>query len=296
MVSSEQHLPPMKKIYFLSDAHLGSRATQDSRERELFLCSFLDHIRQDASAIYLMGDIFDFWFEYHNVVPKGFTRFLGKLAELTDEGMEIHFFTGNHDMWAFDYLHEECGVVLHTEPCEIQLPTENGSPSPTAFLAHGDGLGDNSSSLRLLHNIFHSRVCRWLFRNILPPDWGMEFGLRWAKSSRLKHDSFLIGENGDTLSVSADGTVSNGMGDILTNNGSIGESFLGEDKEHLVLFSKQYLLEHPHISYFIFGHRHIELDLMLTRSSRILILGEWIRSFTYAVWDGENMVMDNFAD
>lgn len=286
----------MKKIYFLSDAHLGSRATQDSRQRELRLCRFLDSIRHDASAVYLLGDIFDFWFEYHNVVPKGFTRFLGKLSELTDAGIEVHFFTGNHDMWAFDYLHYECGVILHNVPCEVALPTYDATTHPMAFIGHGDGLGDDNRSLRLLHCIFHSRLCRWLFRNVLPADWGMEFGLRWAKSSRIKHDGSLIGENGETLHVSSDGTVSNSMGDILTRNSSIGESFRGEDEEPLVIFSKRYLQKHPNISFFIFGHRHMELDFMLSRTTRILILGEWLRSFTYAVWDGENMQMENFDE
>lgn len=287
----------MKKIYFLSDAHLGSRATRDSRRRELHLCRFLESVRHDAAAIYLLGDMFDFWFEYHNVVPKGFTRFLGKLAQLTDEGIEVHFFTGNHDMWAFDYLHSECGVTLHHSPCPIQLPVSGAPlPRPTAFIGHGDGLGDTSRSFHLLHGIFHSRLCRWLFRNILPPDWGMEFGLRWAKSSRLKHDGNLIAENGDTLHIFHDGTVRNAMGDILSHNMSLGEPFLGEDREHLVLFSKQYLSEHPDTAFFIFGHRHIELDLMLSRTSRLLILGEWLRSFTYAVWDGEYMRIDNFEE
>lgn len=287
----------MKKTYFLSDAHLGSRATSDSRRRELHLCRFLDSIRHEAAAIYLMGDMFDFWFEYHNVVPKGFTRFLGKLSELTDAGIEVHFFTGNHDMWAFDYLHDECGVTLHFAPCEITLPSADGSAlRPKAFLAHGEGLGDNSRTFRLLHAIFHSRLCRWMFRNVLPADLGMEFGLRWAKASRLKHDGNLIAENGDTLHVAPDGTIRNSMGDILTRNGTIGEPFLGENREHLVLFAKQYLQHHPDISFFIFGHRHLELDLMLSRTARLLVLGEWLRSFTYAVWDGEDLLMENFDE
>ncbi len=285
----------MKKIYFLSDAHLGSRATQDSRQRELRLCRFLDSIHYDASAIYLLGDIFDFWFEYHNVVPKGFTRFLGKISELTDDGVAVHFFVGNHDMWAFNYLHNECGVTIHTAPCEISMPTSDETVPPIkAFVGHGDGLGECDRSFRFVSSIFHSRLCQWLFRNIFPADWGMEFGLRWAKSSRLKHDGHLIGENGDTLHISADGTISNKMGDILTNNGSIGEDFQGEDKEPLVIFSKQYLKEHTDTAFFVFGHRHIELDLMLSRSTRLLILGEWLRSFTYAIWDGTDMHLENF--
>lgn len=283
----------MKKMYFLSDAHLGSRASANNHEREKTLCRFLDSIRHDASAIYLLGDIFDFWFEYHNVVPKGFSRFLGKVSELTDNGVEVHFFTGNHDMWAFDYLREECGVILHTEACEIQLPCQSGS-NVTAFVGHGDGLGDPSRGFRFIRAIFHSSLCQWLFRNIFPPDWGMEFGLRWAKSSRLKHSRNVVAENGDRLTISEDGTVSNSLGDVLSNNVETEEPFQGEEKEPLVIFSKQYLCEHPKTSFLLFGHRHIEVDLMLSRQSRMLILGEWIKKNTYAVWDGESMLLDNF--
>lgn len=285
----------MKKTYFLSDAHLGSRALTDNAERERKLCRFLDRAAQDAAAIYLLGDIFDFWFEYHNLVPKGFVRILGKLAELTDRGIDVHFFTGNHDMWAFEYLQQECGVVLHTEPCTIKLPATSGT-CPTALIGHGDGLGDNSKGTRFIQSIFHSRLCQWMFRNIMPADLGMEFGLRWAKSSRMKHSEIATAENGDRLTVADDGTVSNSLGDILTYCADREEPFKGEDKEHLVLYAKKQLSKNPTLSYFIFGHRHIEIDLMLTRESRLLVLGEWISKFTYAVWDGENMMMENFDD
>lgn len=283
----------MKKIYFLSDVHLGSRASDDSREREQKLCCFLDSIRHEASAIYLLGDIFDFWFEYHNVIPKGYTRFLGKLSELSDAGIEIHFFTGNHDMWAFDYLQEECGVILHPSPIEISLPYLSGKPI-SAYVGHGDGLGDPSRGFRFIRSIFHSPLCQWLFRNIFPADLGMEFGLRWAKSSRLKHSRNVVAENGDKLYVSEDGEIRNALGDVLSQNIGTEEPFQGEANEPLVIFSKQYLQNHPYTSYFIFGHRHIELDLMLSRHAHLLILGEWIKKCTYAVWDGENMILDNF--
>lgn len=253
----------------------------------------MDSIRHDASAIYLLGDIFDFWFEYHNVIPKGYTRFLGKLSELTDSGIEIHFFTGNHDMWAFDYLHEECGVILHTDPSNISLPIQSGGEKK-AFIGHGDGLGDTSRGFLFLRNIFHSKICQWLFRNIFPADLGMEFGLRWAKSSRLKHSRNAYAENGDKLNISSDGTISNRLGDILSHNIETEEPFKGEKEEPLVIFSKQYISEHPDTTYFIFGHRHIELDLMLSRQHRLIILGEWIRKYTYAVWDGENLILDNY--
>ena len=285
----------MKKIYFLSDAHLGSRAMTNNPERERKLCAFLDSVRCDASAIYLLGDIFDFWFEYHNVIPKGYTRFLGKLSELTDIGIEIHYFTGNHDMWAFSYLHEECGVILHTAPTEIILPSVSDK-NVCAYVGHGDGLGDPSRGFRFIRAIFHSSLCQWLFRNIFPADLGMEFGLRWAKSSRLKHSRNTIAENGDTLFVSESGELSNALGDVLSHNTETEEPFQGEGKEPLVIFSKQYIKEHPGTSFLIFGHRHIEFDLMLSRQCRLLILGEWLRKCTYAVWDGETMLLDNYED
>lgn len=285
----------MKKIYFLSDAHLGSRALADNREREQRLCRFLDSIRDEASVIYLLGDVFDFWFEYHNVIPKGFTRFLGKLSELTDAGVEIHFFTGNHDMWAFEYLRAECGVILHTSPAEIILPSVSDN-NVYAYVGHGDGLGDPSRGFRFIRAIFHSSLCQWLFRNIFPADLGMELGLRWAKSSRMKHSRIAMAENGDTLFVSEEGEVRNALGDVLSQNIETEEPFQGEDKEPLVIFSKQYLQEHPGTSFLVFGHRHIELDLMLSRQCRLLILGEWLKKCTYAVWDGESMVLDNYED
>lgn len=285
----------MKKIYFLSDIHLGSRASNDTHERERKLCRFLDSIRHDAKAIYFLGDVFDFWFEYHNVVPKGYTRFLGKLSELSDQGIDLHFYVGNHDMWAFDYLHHECGMTIHPEPEELLLPCVDGS-SQVAFIGHGDGLGDKDRKFLFIRSIFHSPICQWLFRNLFPADWGMEFGLRWAKASRLKHRRKAIAENGDMLNVSDDGIVSNQLGDVLTQNHIPEATFMGEDKEPQVIYAKHHLKLHPHTAYFIFGHRHIELDMMLSRQSRLLIIGEWMQRFTYAVWDGETMLMDNYED
>lgn len=284
----------MKKIYFLSDAHLGGRAFDDNRKREIALCSFFDSIKDNASEIYLLGDIFDFWFEYRNVVPKGFSRFLGKLSELTDSGIRVHFFVGNHDMWAFGYLEEECGVVLHKEPCRITLPSACGK-AVFAYVGHGDGLGDPSVGFRFIRAIFQSRVCQWVFRNLFPADWGMELGLRWAKSSRLKHQRSLFAENGDHLFVSNEGVVSNSHGDVLSANIDLEEPYQGESNEPLVIFSKDYLREHPMTDFLIFGHRHIELDLMLSRNARLFVLGEWIRKSTYVVWDGEAMYMDNYS-
>ena len=249
----------MKNIYFLSDAHLGSRALRHTRQQERRLVRFLDDIKEKAEAVYLLGDMFDVWFEYRMVVPRGFTRFLGKLSELTDSGVEVHYFAGNHDLWTWDYLVEECGVILHREPMTLSLADK------TFYIGHGDGLGDPDPRFRFIRSIFHSPLCQWLFR-WLHPDLGMRFGLNWAKHSRLAH-----GEGGDP-------------------------PYLGEDKEHLVLYAKDYLRSHPDVNYFLFGHRHIELDLMLSDQCRMVILGDWISQYTYAVFDGEHLYMENYVE
>ena len=249
----------MKNIYFLADAHLGSRAISHRRMQERRLCAFLDSIKDRASAVYMLGDMFDFWYEYRFVVPKGFTRFLGKVSELTDHGVEVHFFTGNHDIWCWEYLERECGVILHKEPVVVELADS------LFYLAHGDGLGHTTWDFRLIRRIFHSRLCQTLFA-ALHPRWGVDFGLRWAKHSRQKYG--------------AEGHV----------------PYQGEQNEPLVLYAKDYLRTHPDINYFIFGHRHIELDLMLAHDSRLMILGDWITQFTYAVYDGIHMRMENYLE
>lgn len=246
----------MKNIYFLSDAHLGSLAFEHRRMQERRLVHFLDSIKEKAAAIYLLGDMFDFWFEYKEVVPKGFTRFLGKLSELTDNGVEIHFFTGNHDMWCGDYLEKECGVILHTKPetCDLY--------GRLFYLAHGDGLGKEDPTFQFLRGVFHNAFLRKCFA-ALHPRWGVSFGKQWAKVSRLKHPD---------------------------------EDYKGENNENLVVFAKKYLRLHPDISYFIFGHRHIELDLMLTRDVRMFILGDWFKRFTYVVYDGDDIFLENYIE
>ena len=250
----------MKKTYFISDAHLGSLATQDPKEQEKQLCRFLDEIKPQAESLYMLGDIFDFWFEYRNAVPKGFTRLLGKLSELTDNGIAVHFFTGNHDIWCKDYLTKECGVIMHYEPEVV------GIEGKTFFLAHGDGLGDRSKSFKFLRVIFHNPFCQWMFR-WLHPDLGLPFGLNWAKNSRIKH---------------------------MQGGTETDPPYMGENHEPLVLFAKQYIKEKPETDYLIFGHRHIELDLMLTRQNRLLILGDWITQFTYAEFSNGELTLKNF--
>lgn len=249
----------MKNVYFLSDAHLGSWAIPHARTQERRLVRFLDSIKHKASAVYLLGDMFDFWNEYRYVVPKGYTRFLGKISELTDMGVEVHFFTGNHDIWTFGYLQQECGMTVHTKPETTEIADK------VFFLAHGDGLGDPDHKFKLLRKVFHNRFCQRLL-NFFHPRWGMWLGLTWAKHSRMKR---------------VDGAE---------------PPYMGEDKEHLVLFTKQYMKSHPDIDFFIYGHRHIELDLMLSQKSRMLILGDWISQFTYAVFDGEHLFLEEYVE
>ncbi|MEG1684923.1 MAG: UDP-2,3-diacylglucosamine diphosphatase [Bacteroides sp.] len=249
----------MKKVYFLSDAHLGSRAIEHGRTQERRLVNFLDSIKKEASAIYLLGDMFDFWYEFKTVVPRGYTRFLGKLSELTDRGIEVHFFIGNHDIWCSDYLSKECGLILHREPLTTEIYGKE------FYLAHGDGLGDPDKSFKFMRSMFHSETMQTLFA-MLHPRWSMELGLNWAKQSRLKR------ENGKE------------------------PDYMGEDKEYLVLYTKEYLQTHPDINFFIYGHRHIMLDLMLNRTTRMLILGDWINFFSYAVFDGVNLTLENFVE
>lgn len=267
------------KVYFLSDVHLGSashnkiidnngalslpntikKTSKDSypnHEIERKLCRWFDLVKEDAKTIYLLGDIFDFWFEYKYVVPRGFTRVLGKISELTDSGIEIHFFIGNHDVWVTDYLEKECGMIVHLEPLVQDIYNKK------FLLAHGDGLGDDSKSFKFIRWAFHNKLCRKAFA-CLHPRWALGIAHRWSNHSRA-------------------------------TGGEI--PYLGEDKEHLVLFAKKQLKESPNINFFIFGHRHIMLDLMLSQTSRIVILGDWISFFSYAVFDGENLSLEIFED
>jgi UDP-2,3-diacylglucosamine hydrolase len=242
-------------IYFVSDMHLGSPVFGDPHAREKRLVQWLDTIRKNAKALYLLGDIFDFWFEYKRTVPRGFTRFLGKLAELSDSGIEIHYFTGNHDIWVFDYLPEEIGLILHKEPFITKISGK------TFYLAHGDEMDDYAHSFKLTRRIFHNKICHALFR-LIHPDLGLKLAHVWAKHSRWKDFENPL-------------------------------PYFGEDKEPLVFYAKSYLQTQPDIDYFIFGHRHILLDLMLTPDSQMMIIGDWLRYFSYAVFDGERLSLEN---
>ena len=242
-------MPASKKIYFASDFHLGVPTYAASREREEKVVAWLESIKKDASEVYLLGDIFDFWFEYATVVPKGFVRLQGKIAELTDAGIKVTLFKGNHDMWMFSYFQQELGVELVSD----ELVIERGGKK--FYLHHGDGLGPGDRKYKVLKKIFRSGFCQWLFAR-LHPNLGMGIANYWSRKSRL------------------------------ANNQK--EQFEGEGKEWLVQYAKG-VLQQEHFDYFIFGHRHLPLDIRLNERSRYVNTGEWIHYFSYAVFDGKDL-------
>ncbi len=245
-----------KKIYFNSDYHLGVPDAAASLEREKKVVAWLEMIRHDAAEIYLMGDLFDFWFEYKHVVPKGYVRLLGKLAEIRDSGIPITVFTGNHDMWMFGYFEEELGIPVVREPIRREW---NGKKF---LLGHGDGLGPGDHGYKFIKKVFSNRLCQIAFA-ALPPAWGIGLANYFSKKSRLAN------KDNDA-------------------------KFLGEDKEWLVIYSKE-ILRNESVDYFIFGHRHLPLDIPLTDTSRYINLGDWIRYFTYAEFDGVDLHLKTFG-
>lgn len=244
-----------KKIYFASDFHLGVPSYEKSLAREKLIVKWLDEIKKDAQEIYLMGDLFDFWFEYKHAAPKGFIRILGKIAELTDSGIPITIFTGNHDMWMFDYLPKEIGVTIYREPIEKEY---NGKKF---FLGHGDGLGPGDNGYKFIKKVFANKFCQWLFARI-HPNFGIGMANYWSRKSRL-------------------------------SNGPEDEKFTGEENEWLVVYAKE-VLQKKHFDYFIFGHRHLPLDIKLSDNSRYINLGEWVNYNTYAVFDGNTLELKKY--
>jgi UDP-2,3-diacylglucosamine hydrolase len=247
---------PEKKIYFLSDFHLGSPNYKSSLEREKKIVSFLDQVKSSAAAIFILGDMFDFWFEYKHVTPKGYVRLLGKLAELTDSGIPIHFFVGNHDMWMRGYFEKELNIPVYFEPVEFDL---NGKKF---LLGHGDGLGPEDKGYKFLKSIFRNRICQWMF-GFLHPYIGIGIANFFSKKSRQK-------------------------------TGNDDNRFLGEDNEWLIVYSREVLAK-KHVDYFIFGHRHFPIDHRLTNSSRYINLGDWINNFTYAEFDGNEVYLKKWT-
>lgn len=248
-------LPKNKNIYFASDFHLGVPSHELSREREDRIVSWLNSIQSTAHTIYLVGDIFDFWFEYKQVIPRGFTRFFGKIAELADSGINVVFFTGNHDMWMFNYLEIELGVTIVREKIEIEINDKS------FLIAHGDGLGPGDRGYKIIKSIFSNKICQWLFAR-LHPNFGIGLANYFSKKSR-KH------------SINED-------------------KFLGEDKEWLIQYSLEKLKE-KHFDFFIFGHRHFPIIVDLPLESKYINLGEWISHNSFVEFDGEKCIMKTYT-
>jgi len=240
-----------KKIFFASDFHLGLPAGSNPLDREKKIVKWMNSIASQAKEIYLIGDIFDFWWEYKLVVPKGFTRFLGTISTITDSGIPIHFFTGNHDMWIGKYLVEECGVIVHTSPL---LTTFNGK---TFYLAHGEGLGTRDVFYSILLYLFRNRPLQVLY-SALHPSIGVGIGHKWSLNSRL----------GNGISV----------------------PFLGEEKEDLIRYSK-IILEKQQVDYFLYGHRHLAMTFKLNGGAEIFFLGDWIQKGYWAEWNGIELIL-----
>jgi UDP-2,3-diacylglucosamine hydrolase len=239
-----------KKIYFLSDFHLGAPNEKESRKREESIVRFLNNAKQDAAAIFIVGDIFDFWFEYKTVVPKGFVRILGCLAQIADSGIPLHIFTGNHDLWMKDYLAQELNAKVYFEPQLFQLGQKQ------FYIGHGDGLGPGDYGYKRLKKVFTSGICQWIFR-WCHPDLGIRIANFFSAKSRAK-------------------------------TGSSDEVFLGEDKEWLIIYAKQKAAE-MNVDYFVFGHRHFAIDYKINETTHYINLGDWIKLYTYGVYDGSGM-------
>ncbi len=248
----------MKKTYFASDFHLGIDARQPSLDRERVICRWLDSIADDAEAIYLVGDVFDYWFEYKTVIPKGFTRILGKLSELRDANIPIYFFTGNHDMWMFRYLTDEMGIPIYRSPIVRDIRGKR------FFIGHGDGLGPGDYGYKFIKKIFANPICQWAFAR-LHPNFGLQAMHFFSGKSRASQDP------------------------------SVERQFLGENKEWLLIFANETLSKQPDIDFFVFGHRHLPIDWQLKNGkSRYINLGEWLNFNTYGVWDGTHFSLQLF--
>lgn len=231
-----------KKIYFASDFHLGAPNPETSLIREKKIVDWLSHIEKDAEEIYLVGDIFDFWFEYKRAIPRGFVRLQGKIAELTDKGIPVHVFTGNHDMWIFDYLPSELGIKLYREPIVREYFGKK------FFIGHGDGLGPGDKGYKFLKKVFANKFCQWCFER-LHPNFGIWLAEISSRSSRAK-------------------------------SGEADKEFQGEENEWLVAYCKE-ILQKEHFDMFVFGHRHLPLEIKLNERSKYYNLGEWINYCTY---------------
>jgi UDP-2,3-diacylglucosamine hydrolase len=256
MADLKLELKANKKIYFASDFHLGMSAFSRTEEitREKRIISWLTSIQKDAQAIFLLGDIFDFWFEYKSVVPKGYIRFFGKIASLVEQGIPVYFFTGNHDMWMFRYFQSELGVEIYHDPIDLDID------GTKVMIGHGDGLGPGDTLYKVLKRVFTNPIAKWAFKWI-HPDFGVGLATRWSRASRLSkadHDEVYQGE-----------------------------------KEYLLRYCKE-MESHSHHDYYVFGHRHLSLEIDINESSKYINLGEWVKACTYGIFDGKSLWLQRF--
>lgn len=244
-----------KKVFFASDFHLGAPNDTASKARERKIIDWLASIENEAAAIFLVGDIFDFWFEYEKVIPKGFVRFIAKISALRDKNIPVFFFTGNHDLWMDDYFTKELGIPVFDHPIEVKIEKK------VFLVGHGDGLGPGDAHYKVLKKVFTNPICQWLFK-WLHPDIGMRIAHKWSKNSRISN----LSKNED--------------------------SFKGED-EWLWAYCKQ-VEASRHFDYYVFGHRHLPLELPVGNQSKYYNLGEWINNFTYGVFDGREFKLEKW--
>ena len=242
-------------IYFASDFHLGLDSPKPSREREKIIVRWLDEIQNDTEELYLLGDIFDYWFEYKRAIPKGYTRFLAKIAEFVDNNIPVHFFTGNHDMWMFDYLENEIGISIHRKPVMKQIKNR------TFLLGHGDGLGPGDRGYKFIKKIFSSKINQWLFAR-LHPDFGLWLMKKSSQKSRESEREVI--------------------------------PFLGGEKEWLIQYAERKLTS-SYFDYCIFGHRHLPIDYTLqNKKSRYINTGDWFLNYSYAKFDNDTLELLKF--
>lgn len=250
-------IPPGKKVYFSSDNHLGAPNQSESLPREKKFVQWLDEVKGDAAAIFLLGDLFDFWFEYKKVVPKGFVRVLGKLAEISDSGIPIYFFVGNHDLWMGDYFEKELNIPVYHDPKEFEFNNKS------FFIGHGDGKGPGDKGYKRMKKVFVNPISKWFFRWLHP-----DLGVRIAQHLSVKNK--LISGDED-------------------------KEFLGEEREWLALYAKR-KLETKHYDYFIFGHRHLPMEINVGKKSAYFNLGDWISHYSYGVFDGETFSLKEYKN
>lgn len=238
------------KAYFLSDLHLGAPYFPDSKEAEKRVVAFLDSIKNEADAIYLLGDILDYWYEYRYVVPRGFVRFFGKLAELVDNGIKIVWLIGNHDIWIYDYLPTEIGLEVRDGWIVEEIDGRK------FFMTHGDGIGKLKPSFRLLRKLFRNKICQKAY-SAIHPRWTIPFANSWSRHSRK-----IEGPS---------------------------EADACRMLENIEVFSKEFLKKNPDIDYFMYGHLHLVREISVGKKSEIVVLGDWISNFSYAFWNGQSL-------